>query len=223
VSRGGGGSDDDGACGIVRLRGAFETDAHLVLELELMSGGDLFDRLSGGGVLRDADAAALTAATLRAARFARRHGFCHRDIKLSNLIFPRRGAPPGSARLADFGMAGRVGAHGLLRGRCGTPGYVAPEILEAPPGAGYAARGVDAFSIGAVAYTALCGYEPFYGDDDARLTAANRACAYEFHAPEWDGVPRDARDLVAALLQRDPARRASLDAALAHPWLRRHS
>ena len=83
--------------------------------------------------------------------------------------------------LVDFGMAATVGAEdGLLRGRCGTPGYVAPEILRAGVHEGYA-NNVDAFSSGAVLYALLCGYEPFYGDDDRQLVAANREARVEFH------------------------------------------
>ena len=68
-------------------------------------------------------------------------------------------APPAFPRikLADFGMAAAVGRDGLLRGRCGTPGYVAPEILKAGVQQGYG-RNVDMFSAGAVIYALLCGY-----------------------------------------------------------------
>eukprot|EP00611_Tribonema_gayanum_P008657 TRINITY_DN1824_c3_g1_i3.p4 TRINITY_DN1824_c3_g1~~TRINITY_DN1824_c3_g1_i3.p4 ORF type:complete len:111 (-),score=47.58 TRINITY_DN1824_c3_g1_i3:434-766(-) len=82
---------------------------------------------------------------------------------------------------------------------------------------------VDAFSIGVVAYTVLCGYEPFYGVNERLLIAANKAGRYEFHMPEWEGVPDDAKDLVAALLERDPAKRLTPEAALSHPWLLRHA
>ncbi|CAM9663528.1 unnamed protein product, partial [Choristocarpus tenellus] len=123
------------------------------------------------------------------------HGVCHRDVKLSNLLFPGTGDISGNVVLADFGMAARVGPDGLVRGRCGTPGYVAPEILHAKVKEGYGIN-VDAFSVGVVAYTVLCGYEPFYGRNEENLIAANKAANFEFYSPEWDEVPNDAKDLV---------------------------
>jgi DNA mismatch repair ATPase MutL len=114
-------------CPIVRLTGVFETAEHLVLELELMSGIDLFDKLSRTGVLRDADAATLVRNMLKAVLFCSSQGIVHRDIKLSNCIYNCDAShrdSPGNVRLADFGMAGRIGSDGLLRGRCGTPGNV---------------------------------------------------------------------------------------------------
>jgi serine/threonine protein kinase len=161
-----------GSCPIVRLRGLFETAEHLVLEMELMSGTDLFDKLSSSGVLRDADAAGLVRNVLRAAAFCARRGMAHRDIKLANLIYPTAHTSrssssssssnsvvsPSDVRLADFGMVGICDAQGLLHGRCGTPGYVAPEILHAAVHEGYPSN-VDSFSVGVVAYTVLCGFE----------------------------------------------------------------
>jgi serine/threonine protein kinase len=140
-----------------------------VLEMELMSGTDLFDKLSSSGVLRDADAAGLVRNVLRAAAFCARRGMAHRDIKLANLIYPtahasssssssNSGVSPSDVRLADFGMVGICDAQGLLHGRCGTPGYVAPEILHAAVHEGYPGN-VDSFSVGVVAYTVLCGFE----------------------------------------------------------------
>ena len=86
----------------------------------------------------------------------------------------------------DFGMAGFKDKENLLRGRCGTPGYVAPDILKAGVHEGYPLN-VDMFSIGVVIYTLLCGYEPFYGTDDAQLIKSNKNVNYEFHLPEWSG------------------------------------
>lgn len=89
--------------------------------------------------------------------------------------------------LLDFGMAGFKDRENLLRGRCGTPGYVAPDILKAGVHEGYPLN-VDMFSIGVVIYTLLCGYEPFYGTDDAQLIKSNKNVNYEFHLPEWAGM-----------------------------------
>ena len=89
-------------------------------------------------------------------------------------------------------MTGFRDTDGRLRGRCGTPGYVAPDILKAGVHEGYSIN-VDMFSIGVVAYTLLCGYEPFYGTDDTQLIKANKSVHYEFHLPEWGDISDDAK------------------------------
>merc|ERR1711916_81107 len=173
-------------------------------------------------------------------------GIAHRDIKLSNIIFPQK-RDSGKRieltddsdtskdidskaqsfsyfqdveiRLADFGMAGFISPEtDTLRGRCGTPGYVAPEILKAQTRDAYPSN-VDMFSIGVVAYTLLCGYEPFYGQNDRDLIKSNRQAIYEFHLPEWKDVSNEAKDLVSKLMQVNPLQRLYPEQALKHPWL----
>ncbi|CAN0306824.1 unnamed protein product, partial [Laminaria digitata] len=125
------------------------------------------------------------------------HGFCHRDVKLSNLLYPGPASShgPESVLLADFGMATTAGRDGLVRGRCGTSGYVAPEILKAKKQEGYGMN-VDVFSAGVVLYVCLCGYEPFFGVNEEQLIAANKKAVFEFHTVEWCGVSDSAKDLV---------------------------
>ncbi|KAJ1420059.1 kinase-like domain-containing protein [Ochromonadaceae sp. CCMP2298] len=121
-------------------------------------------------------------------------------------------------KLADFGMTGFLGADRRLRGRCGTPGYVAPDILKAGANETYGVN-VDTFSIGVVAYTLLCGYEPFYGADNAELLRANREVDYEFHMPEWDAVSAQAKDWIAQALRGRCDERITPMESLQHPWL----
>lgn len=122
-------------------------------------------------------------------------------------------------KLADFGMAGFISPEtDSLRGRCGTPGYVAPEILKAQIRDSYPSN-VDMFSIGVVAYTLLCGYEPFYGQNDRDLIHSNRKANYEFHLPEWKDVSNEAKDLVSKMMQVNPFERIYPEQALRHPWL----
>jgi serine/threonine protein kinase len=103
-----------------------------------------------------------------------------------------------------------------------TAGFVAPEIFAARANEGYNSN-VDVFSCGAVLYTALCGYEPFYGECEAELIEANKLGIFEFHMPEWSSVAEDAKDLVAQLMERNPAQRLTPQQALQHPWLARHA
>ena len=180
---------------VVSIFSVFETIEGFAVEMELMEQWDLFDKLSIDGVFPEDLAKHVVLQLIDAVALCNSLGIAHRDVKLSNITFPRRtrydmeeeaelarilgsrfGTGTGTAtgqnhllspptlfvKLADFGMAGFIGTDNALKGRCGTPGYVAPEILKANAHESYGLN-VDMFSIGVVAYTLLCGYEPFYG------------------------------------------------------------
>lgn len=79
------------------------------------------------------------------------------------------------------------------------------------------------FSIGVVAFTLLCGYEPFYGADDQELLQANKNIDYEFHSPEWDNISHLAKDWITNVLKEKGSERLDPISALYHPWLREKS
>jgi serine/threonine protein kinase len=145
-----------------------------------------------------------------------RIGLAHRDIKPANILMCKDGASP-KIKVADFGMATFIGEDGRVRGRCGTPGYVAPEIFAAGVNGGYSSK-VDVFSAGVVLYVMLCGYEPFYGETDAELVQANREASVDFPADEWKHISSGARDLVQKMMEANPEKRLTSKEALRHSW-----
>jgi serine/threonine protein kinase len=119
-------------------------------------------------------------------------------------------------------MATFVGVDGHVRGRCGTPGYVAPEIFTAGVHGGYGNK-VDIFSAGVTLYVMLCGYEPFYGETNAQLVEANKEAHLEFPADEgWSSVSDLAIDLIRRMMRLDPEERLDAKQALQHPWFAAH-
>ena len=173
----------------VRLRGFFETSENVVLELELLKGMDLFQYVSSKGVLSEKEAALILRDILSVLDGMNRAGLAHRDIKPANCLMCKTDDSSTDVsscvvKVADFGMATFAGVDGLVRGRCGTPGYVAPEIYRAGLHGGYGNK-VDVFSAGVTAYVMLCGYEPFYGESDADLVAANKEAKVEFPSNDW--------------------------------------
>lgn len=213
----------------LRLRGFFETSDSIALEFELLDGTDLFQYISSKGVLNENEAAYVTRDILQCLRTMNRLGLAHRDIKPANILMcPKRegpDAPTGSlqystplAKVADFGMSAFVGVDGHVRGRCGTPGYVAPEIFSAGL-QGYSNK-VDIFSTGVTLYVMLCGYEPFYGETEAELVAANKKSEnVDFPEEEWAQVSPEAIDLVKRMMDPNPNTRCNAKQALLHPWL----
>lgn len=119
-------------------------------------------------------------------------------------------------------MATFVGNDHLVHGRCGTPGYVAPEILLAGKNEGYR-NNVDVFSAGVTLYVLLSGYEPFYGETEKELVKDNKECKVDYPESDWKTVSIEGQDLVEKMLQRDPTRRITAIAALSHPWITRRA
>ena len=98
---------------------------------------------------------------------------------------------------------------------CGTPNYVAPEIVR---GTGYG-KEVDYWSIGVIIYIMLCGFPPFYDENNAKLFKMIMECDYSFPSPYWDNVSETAKDLITKILVPDPAKRLTAEQILSHPWL----
>lgn len=170
---------------IVKLRSLFETSDNIVFEVELLEGTDLFQHVSSNSFLGEIEAAHIAHDILLSLDAMNRHGVAHRDIKPANILMCKKSTHGVHVKVADFGMATFAGVDGKLRGRCGTPGYVAPEIFSAGLNGGYGNK-VDIFSAGVTLYVMLCGYEPFYGETDAELIEANREAVLEFPDDDWD-------------------------------------
>lgn len=137
----------------------------------------------------------------------------HRDLKLGNLFL----TSDMQLKIGDFGLATRLdNANDRKRTMCGTPNYIAPEILSGSRGDGHSFE-VDVWSIGVVVYTLLIGRPPFETDDVKDTYKRIRAIQYAF--PDDSNVSPEAQSLIRGILQLDPRQRPSLDAILKHPFL----
>jgi len=171
---------------ILKLNGFFETSKSFVFELELLNGTDLFEYVLLKGLPSERHTSHIMRDILRCILTMKKRGIAHRDIKLANILMSNTvGSYDGVVKLADFGMASFEDSDELLHGRCGTPGFVAPEILCAKAGDGYL-NNVDMFSAGVVLYVLLCGYEPFSGETDSDVLAANKSANVVYQGSEWD-------------------------------------
>lgn len=120
-------------------------------------------------------------------------------------------------KIADFGFAKRCQKPNSLTTQCGTPGYVAPEILEATP---YDTR-ADMWSLGVIVYILLGGYPPFIENNQRELFRKIRKGQYQFHDEYWSQVSDDAKQLISSLLTVDVNRRKSAEEALQDKWVLR--
>ncbi|KAL3113124.1 hypothetical protein niasHT_017203 [Heterodera trifolii] len=198
---------------IVQLYDTFEEKHCVYLVMELVTGGELFDRIVAKGSYTEKDASNLIRQVLEAVSFMHDNGVVHRDLKPENLLYYNH-EDDSKIMISDFGLS-KTEESGIMATACGTPGYVAPEVLQQRP----YGKAVDVWSIGVIAYILLCGYPPFYDENDANLFAQIIKGEYEFDSPYWDEISESAKDFIAHLMCCDPEQRYTCERALAHPWI----
>ncbi|XP_039617220.1 calcium/calmodulin-dependent protein kinase type 1D [Polypterus senegalus] len=199
---------------IVALEDIYESPNHLYLIMQLVSGGELFDRIVEKGFYTEKDASTLIRQVLDAVNYLHKMGIVHRDLKPENLLYFN---PDDESKImiSDFGLSKMEGTGDVMSTACGTPGYVAPEVLAQKP----YSKAVDCWSIGVIAYILLCGYPPFYDENDSKLFEQILKAEYEFDAPYWDDISDSAKDFISRLMEKDPTRRYTCEQALRHPWI----
>mmetsp|Transcript_13511 Transcript_13511/g.44109 ORF Transcript_13511/g.44109 Transcript_13511/m.44109 type:complete len:219 (+) Transcript_13511:613-1269(+) len=145
----------------------------------------------------------------------------HRDIKPENILYTKAGG--NDIKLIDFGYAGLWSENKPLTGLCGTPDYVAPEVLtwydDDEQGTPYG-KGSDLWSMGVLLYVILSGCSPFSADEEEELLQQVAEAKYEFFEAEWKGVSENAKDLVRKLLVVDPIVRLNIEQVLEHSFLK---
>lgn len=195
----------------------FDEKDNFILCMELITGGELFDRICEKAKYTEREARELIRQLTTAIAFAHAKGVAHRDLKPENILLKNR-TDDTNIKLADLGFAKLYTPQNTLMSTpCGTPGYVAPEILSGRP---YESK-VDIWSAGVIFYILMCGYPPFASENDHQkeLFAQIREGRYEFHAAEWGVVSDGAKDLIRHILEIDPAKRYTAEQILRHPWM----
>ena len=191
-----------------------EEDCYFII-MELMSGGDLFDRIGKKKYYSEADARDLVVKMLKAVAICHQKGIAHCDMKPKNLLLVSDD-DDSFIKLADFGFAARVHRPKSLSKQCGTPFFVAPEILTRKP---YDQQS-DMWSVGCIVFLLLSGNLPFLGRSQKELFRKIVAGKYEFTPDDWASVSDEAKDLVKHLLVLDPDKRYSAKKSLLHPWIK---
>ncbi|XP_010293467.1 PREDICTED: calcium/calmodulin-dependent protein kinase type 1G [Phaethon lepturus] len=131
---------------IVTLEDIYESTTHFYLVMQLVSGGELFDRILERGVYTEKDASVVIHQVLTAVKYLHENGIVHRDLKPENLLYL---TPEENSKImiTDFGLS-KMEQNGIMSTACGTPGYVAPEVLAQKP----YSKAVDCWSIGVITY-----------------------------------------------------------------------
>lgn len=192
---------------IVRLERVVKTEKRLYLVQELVRGGDLFDAIGDDGICETV-AKMYMKDVLTGIAHCHEHGIVIRDVKPENLLLTEQ----GSVKICDFGLSKTMRASEMHNTVCGTLVYGAPELFGSDP---YPLPPLDIWACGVTMYVMLCGSLPFENENDHSTVQAIREGRYM--TPAHFSPP--ARDLIALMLQVNPAARPTAVEALAHPWL----
>ncbi|KAK1275885.1 CBL-interacting serine/threonine-protein kinase 25 [Acorus gramineus] len=197
---------------VVHLREVLATRSKIFFVMDLVRGGELFSRVARSK-LREDLARRYFQQLISAVHFCHARGVSHRDLKPENLLLDDN----GDLKVSDFGLSAlpeQLRYDGLLHTQCGTPAYVAPEVLRKR---GYDGSKADIWSCGVVLFVLLAGFLPF--QDENLMRMYRKVFKADFHFPPW--ISPDARRLISRLLVVDPAKRISIPEIMAVPWFKK--
>jgi len=199
---------------IVRLHRVFNEPSITYLVMENMRGGELFDRIVAKQFYTEKEARDCCYILFKALEYCHSCNVAHRDLKPENLLLISE-TDDSSIKIADFGFAKKAMSAKSLKTQCGTPNYVAPEVLE---GVRYGTQ-ADMWSIGVIFFILLGGYPPFSHDNHRELYRKIRKGEFTFSPKYWKNISSEAKDLISKLLVTNPDKRMTAKAALSHEWI----
>ncbi|KAI6685167.1 hypothetical protein NL676_031080 [Syzygium grande] len=178
----------------------------------ICNGGELFNRIASRGRLPEAEGRKLFQQLIDGVSYCHDKGVFHRDLKLENILVDSR----GNIKITDFGLSAlpqHFRDDGLLHTTCGSPNYVAPEVLK---NRGYDGSTSDVWSCGVILYAILTGYLPF--DDRNLAVLYQKIFKGEAHIAKW--LSPGAKSLIRRILDPNPATRLTMDGIKADNWFR---
>lgn len=199
---------------IVKFEHVFEDKNNVYILLEICKNKTLNEMLKKRKVVTEMEVKFFLDQILKAVKFMHKNKVIHRDLKLGNLFL----GDNMQIKIGDFGLATIIEFQGQLRHTiCGTPNYIAPEILEGKSG-GHSYE-VDLWAIGVIIFTLLTGRPPFETDDVKETYKRIKINSYKF--PDHILISQDAKDLIKSLLIIDPKMRLKIDDIKKHSFMTR--
>lgn len=201
---------------VIKLIEVFDSSDKVYMVMELATGGSLLDRLESKGNLSEEDSREVMRMVLNGVKYLHTLGITHRDLKPDNLLYYHPGKD-SKIMITDFSFAStrKPSGYSYMHTVCGTPQYVAPEIVARKP---YTCA-VDLWAVGVITYIVICGVFPFDADQDSQIFKLILKGKVHMLDSVWYDVSEEAKSFVRQLLQTDPDNRLSADQAMQHSWL----
>ncbi|XP_041626812.1 myosin light chain kinase family member 4 isoform X2 [Vulpes lagopus] len=202
---------------LIQLYDAFESKNDIVLVMEYVDGGELFDRIIDDNYnLTEFDTILFIKQICEGIRHMHQMYILHLDLKPENILCVNRDAK--QIKIIDFGLARRYKPREKLKVNFGTPEFLAPEVVNYD----FVSFPTDMWSVGVIAYMLLSGLSPFLGDNDAETLNNILACRWDLEDEEFQDISEEAREFISKLLIKEKSWRISASEALKHPWLSDH-
>nr|XP_057927839.1 death-associated protein kinase 1 [Doryrhamphus excisus] len=201
---------------IITLHEVFENKAEVILILELVAGGELFDFLAEKESLSEEEATQFLKQILDGVFYLHSKHIAHFDLKPENIMLLSRSVPHPRIKLIDFGLAHKIDFGNDFKNIFGTPEFVAPEVVNYEP----LGLEADMWSVGVITYILLSGASPFLGDNKQETLANVSAVDYTFDEEFFSSTSLLAKDFIAKLLVKDPKKRMTIEDSLQHPWIK---
>ncbi|XP_051776996.1 serine/threonine-protein kinase Chk2 isoform X1 [Erpetoichthys calabaricus] len=206
---------------LIKTLDFFHSDDVYCIVLELMEGGDLFERVHRVKRLEEATTKLFFYQMLLAVKYLHANGIIHRDLKPENVLLASH-AENCLIKITDFNQSKILEESSLMRTLCGTPTYLAPEVFTDAATVGYS-QAVDCWSLGVLLFICLSGYPPFYTKEGENVKDQITKGQYLLVPSIWNNISDLAQDVVKKLLVVNPKERLTLDQALDHPWMQDES
>ncbi|CAD8174342.1 unnamed protein product [Paramecium pentaurelia] len=202
---------------IIKLYEVNETANSLYICLELLEGGQLYEQLKKKVIFTNKEIQTIIKGLLEGLKHIHSKDIMHRDIKLENILFKKQNAID-TVCLADFGLATYVHEKIYLYSRCGTPGFVAPEVLNIKDLSTKYDKVCDIYSLGLVFHLLLTGKSVFPGRSYTTIVNLNKEAKIQWNSSIFELIPKPAFDLLRRMLETDPKQRISAQEALKHEY-----
>ncbi|XP_028814242.1 death-associated protein kinase 2 isoform X1 [Denticeps clupeoides] len=203
---------------IISLHDVYENRTDVILILELVSGGELFDFLAQKESLSEEEATEFIKQILDGVQYLHSKKIAHFDLKPENIMLLDSNVLLPKIKLIDFGLAHKIDDDVEFKNIFGTPEFVAPEIVNYEP----LGLEADMWSIGVITYILLSGASPFLGESKQETLANISAMNYEFDEEFFSSTSDLAKSFIKQLLVNNKRKRMTIKQALNHPWIKSH-
>nr|XP_046215718.1 myosin light chain kinase 3-like isoform X2 [Oncorhynchus gorbuscha] len=199
---------------LIQLYAAYESRNDIILVLEYVDGGELFDRIIDENyTLMELDTVMFIRQICEGLQHMHKMYILHLDLKPENILCVSR--VTNKIKIIDFGLARKYIPREKLRVNFGTPEFLAPEVVNYD----FVSFNTDMWSLGVITYMLLSGLCPFLGDNNPETLNNILACQWNFDEEEFTDISEEAKDFISKLLIVNKSWRIGASEALRHPWL----